>query len=341
MPTRHHTTLLASLLAGSLLLPTLPARAAPTEADRLAARTLLLEGRKKLGAGDPKGALQFFQKAHDIMHVPTTGIGLADAHAQLGQLVEARAVIIEITQMPVKPGEPEAFTDARQQAREALERLDGRIPMLVLQVSGLPLRTVEAAVDGKAIPWSELGARQRVNPGSHEVVVKAPGTPTWKQTVTLNEGERTPLELRIELGASTPSDAPSKAGGPGWRNMTLWAGMGLSAVGVGLGIGFSVAAAGKNADVEAEVERLRQNTMQGQSVCTGPSDPRCSSLVGFVDDRDAYTGVAIAGYVVGGLAAAGTVALWLTKPNEKSSEQGAGAVRIVPSLGGLVVAGTF
>ncbi|MDI1476403.1 hypothetical protein [Polyangium sp. y55x31] len=326
------------LLLAATLFATTPAQAAPSEADRVAARTLLVEGRRKLEAGDAKGALEFFQKAHAIMHVPTTGLDLAKAHAELGQLVEARAAVLEVTQMPAMPGEPAAFTTARNQAKEALEALDERIPSLILRVSGLPLRDIEATVDSQTIPWSELGEPRKMNPGSHEVIVTAPGAATSKQTVTLIEGQTTPVELRIELQPGT--GASSKAEGPAWRTTAMWAGAGLSLVSVGLGVGFSAAAAVKNGQMEDEAARLQAATLQGQRICAGLSDPRCATLLEHAEDRDTYWNVAIAGYVVGGLATAGTLVLFL-KPDLFGKENRSATIRVLPSLGGLVVTGTY
>lgn len=326
------------LLLATTLVSAIPAQATPSEADRLAARTLLLEGRKKLEAGDPKAALEFFQKAHALMHVPTTGLDLAKAHAALGQLVEARAAVDEVTRMPVNPNEPAAFTDARQNAKEALEALDGRIPSITLHVTGVPLRTVRATIDGVAIPWSDLGAPHKANPGAHEVIVTAPGAPTWKQTVKLIEGQTAPVELRIELQPGT--GASSKAEGPAWRTTAMWVGAGLSLVGVGLGVGFSAAAAVKNGQMEDEATRLQAATLQGQRICASLSDPRCATLLEHAEDRDAYRNVAIAGYVVGGLATAGTLVLFL-KPDLFGKENRSAKIRVLPSLAGLVVTGTY
>jgi hypothetical protein len=74
--------------------------AEPTAADRETARTLLIDGREKLSAGDAKGALQSFQAAHAIMGVPTTGLDLARAQAALGDLVGARATALGVASPP-------------------------------------------------------------------------------------------------------------------------------------------------------------------------------------------------------------------------------------------------
>ena len=50
-----------------------------------------------VATNDLEGALKRYEAAHEIMGVPTTGIEVARTRAKLGQLVEARAVAIELT----------------------------------------------------------------------------------------------------------------------------------------------------------------------------------------------------------------------------------------------------
>lgn len=52
------------------------------------------------------------------MHVPTTGIALARAHAVAGNLVEARDAALEVGPMPHESGEPALFDAARKSAKE-------------------------------------------------------------------------------------------------------------------------------------------------------------------------------------------------------------------------------
>src|SRR5262245_1107365 len=86
--------------AAALLSPAAALAAEPSAADRETARTLVIDGRKKFGAGDYEGARKAFQAAHEIMGVPTTALDLAKALEKLGKLVEARTVALEVARMP-------------------------------------------------------------------------------------------------------------------------------------------------------------------------------------------------------------------------------------------------
>ena len=81
----------SALLALALALVSPIAFAEPTAAERETARTLLLSGRDKKKAGKLKDALNDFERANGIMHVPTTALDLGKAQEALGLLVEARA----------------------------------------------------------------------------------------------------------------------------------------------------------------------------------------------------------------------------------------------------------
>lgn len=189
----------------------LPARAEPSAADRETARALLIEGRKKRDAGDLEGARANFHAAHALMHVPTTGLDLARADEALGRLVEARATAYEVVHLPVAQNEPAAFTRARAEAAALLQRLEERIPSLVLRIEGAPLDAVDARVDGERIPGPALTLPRRLNPGRHEVVVSAPGFRTERREVTLKEAVRTPVEVHITLVAEPPAELAKDA----------------------------------------------------------------------------------------------------------------------------------
>lgn len=163
--------------------------AEPSAADKEIARGLVIDGRAKFAAKDYAKALEAFQTAHSIMHVPTTGLDLAKTQEALGMLIEARAVALEVTRMPSRPGEPTAFTNARPEALALLERVAPRIPSVLIVVQGLPPGTTPAVVvDGNTIPASSLSSYQAMNPGARVIEVSAPNYTTEKRSVTLKEG---------------------------------------------------------------------------------------------------------------------------------------------------------
>lgn len=255
---RLHARLALALI---LAFVPIPASAEPSAADRQTARTLLLEGRKKLQSGDAAGALADFKAAHAIMHVPTTGLDLARAQEALGALVEARATATEVVHLPAAPNEPAAFVRARAEAVAMVERLEARIPALVLRIEGATADRVEVRVDGDLVPADALAAPRRLNPGPHEVVASSEGFRTERREVTLQDGVLEPVEVHLVLTKipvpapaappprpAPPPPAPRDAPVPVW----VWAAGGAGLAALAGSVGFTADHLAARARVDEE-----------------------------------------------------------------------------------------
>ncbi len=248
-PRPRPSRLLSTLSIALPLLVLCPATAfaaGPTAADKETARALLIEGRAKMEAKDFQGALKPLRAAHDIMHVPTTGMDYAAALEATGQFVEARVIALEVNRFPQTPGEPEAFADARVKAAGIAERLEKRIATIVVTLKGLPPDAeFEWTLDGEAIPPAAIGLPRKANPGTRTIVVKAPGFLTVEKKVTLAEAQTVPIEITLvpdghpplkKVGPGTgpggqPVDDPSQYKVPTWAWVS--GGVGVVALGVG------------------------------------------------------------------------------------------------------------
>lgn len=342
---RLPAALLSPLLLSAALLSTSLAHAGPSESDRVTARALLVEGRKKLDAGDALGALDFFTKAHSIMHVPTTGLDVARAQEALGRLVEARATAVEVTQMPVMRGENQAFADARKAATEKIAQLDKRIPSLVLRIDGAPGEALVATIDAIRLPTAELSSPQKLNPGPHEIVIKAPEYPTVRRTVTLKDGEAEPVEVPVTLVSEAvvgPAGAPADMA---WRRWAILGAGGAAVAGLGVGVGLNLAANAKLRDAQSQLDAMAKNTSTVYFVCGDHGDPKnaagCTKLKDTLHANDALARGAVAGYVIGGVATAATV-VFLVWPKLAPKRMG---IQLTPmfgsSSGGALISGAF
>jgi hypothetical protein len=221
MPRRRRCTgrglrLSAWLVLGSVLAPVVlapsPARAADSAASaRAAARRLVVEGDGFYARQDHARALDRYQAAYELMHVPTVGIEVMKAQKALGQLLEANATALEVAALPQQPGEPAVFDQARLEAARAGLRLGSLIPTLWLDVA--PRGVVyKVEIDGKA-PQHE--APFQLNPGAHQVRLSAPGFQTLELKVTLLEAERQTLSaLLYAEPAAASAVAPPRAPEP-------------------------------------------------------------------------------------------------------------------------------
>jgi hypothetical protein len=198
-------------------------------------------GHEDFKAGRYAAALEKYQSAHAIMHVPTTGVAVAAAEEALARFVDAREHALDVTRMPKSRGESPAFTEARTSAKAIVERVTAKIASLSIRVDGLPDSDVASVeVDGSPVPGEALGARRPIDPGRHTIRASARGYRTVNQDVTLAEGER--RDVTLTLGRDAPKAArtepvpmapqrPRSAGAP----VVAIVGFGAGAAGIAVG----------------------------------------------------------------------------------------------------------
>jgi hypothetical protein len=207
----------------------------PSSQDRETARRLMDLGDAKSAANDPVGASAAYEKAHAIMHVPTTGFELARAYERSGRLVDARDRALEVVRMPKDANEPEVFAKARQEAAVLANALLARVATLTIEVVGPPPGVpVTIAVDGRPIPFAAHGVGFAADPGKHQVQASAPGYRKAETEVNAGEGGQVPVSLKLEPSNDPPpqNEKPSDNGHVSVLTIAL-----LSAGGVGLGVG--------------------------------------------------------------------------------------------------------
>jgi hypothetical protein len=231
-----------------------PPAAGPSAADRDTARKLMDDGDDAFGKKDYPGALKAYAAAHAIMNVPSTGVAVAKAQAALGQLLEARDTALEVTRMPLAPKEPAAFAESRKEAADLAAQLDPRIPSIEVQPSGVPEGTaIEVRIDGAAIPAAAATLPRRVNPGTHQISVKAAGYVEVSTEVKVVEGEKRELQVALEPGGPPPGKAEPKRDEPKKEppvakksGLSVLVPIGLATTGAGLALGIGTGVAALN-----------------------------------------------------------------------------------------------
>jgi hypothetical protein len=178
--------------------------------DRESARQFLDRGDEQVEKGDLEGALASYQAAHELMHVPTTGLEVARLLVKLGKMVEARDVAIEVMRMPTGAKEGRPFKVARAAAENLARELATQIPSLRLELTP-EVATDQASleIDRRSVPISALALGYALNPGTHRVQIGASGYQTVARNVKLRPGET--QTLRVELvPAPTPKEKPKE-----------------------------------------------------------------------------------------------------------------------------------
>ena len=308
------------------------AAAAPSAAEREAARRFMDEGKARLKADEVGRAIEAFQKAHDIMHVPTTGMALARAHLAGGHLVEARDLALEVGRMPRDPGDPAVFDAARKQARELEAQLEPRMPTVRIKIKGGPASRV--AVDDVEIPPSAIGEPVAVNPGKRVFSARNAEGGETKKTLEVAERDAKEIELVLVVRASGKVAGPraSSPGGAGTAHraplesfgnadvdragertpvadVLVYGGLGLGAVGLGVGAVTGAMTFSRASDVEPQCEK---------GICA-------PSAKGDLDSANTFATVSTIAFVAAGVGVvAGAIGWFLPRrPTARSSTRAA------------------
>jgi hypothetical protein len=191
-------------------------------------------------------------------------------------------------------------------------------------------------VDGRVLGTSPLAEPVLVDAGPQRRF-EAEG-PDGRARVTVDLEPRTTPTVNMVLTAP-PTKVIEKQT---WRTPAIIGGMTLSVAGVGVGVGFLVASSAKNKEAGTLADELRYQRSGNETLCPPAStDDPCLKLAAAESRRDTFGNVALAGFIVGGAAAVGTLVLVITSPNKSADAKKKDALRILPSPGGVLVTGTF
>jgi hypothetical protein len=292
----------------------------PDEADKREARELMARGRQARDNADSRAALDAFEEADAIMHVPTTGLEVARALVALGKLVEAADKARSISELGELPDEPEAFGKARQGAKALELELETRIPTLHINLS-VPADSVHLSLDGKPLPVaSEM---LRVNPGRHVLLAEHAGT-TREHTVNVVEGAA--RKVTFNFGELAPQAASSSQGAkhaPG-ASPVVYGLTGIAVLGIGAGIGLGLWG-------NHERSNLERN-------CAPDCEPSQVDTL-----RHTYIAANVAA-AVGAAAGVGAIALYFTQSSSTPKRRAQSSLSLVANAGGqsgVSLAGSF
>src|SRR5262249_35480235 len=138
------------------------------------------------------------------------------------------------------------------------EALRPKLPWLLLRLpAGTPSATVTK--NGELLHPERIGTEFPVDPGTFELVAKAPGKVDFRKAITVKQGEH--LVVDITFDVQRPYEAGKTDSSATWRIVALAAG-GVGVAGLALGTGFGVSAMSKNDDSK------NKNLCNAQNQCT-------------------------------------------------------------------------
>jgi hypothetical protein len=289
------------IAAFSLLLVALSAPSsvawAQNAQDRESARQLLDRGDEQVEQGDLAGALASYRAAHELMHVPTTGLEVARISAKLGKLVEARDVALEVIRMPAAAREAKPFKVARAAAEDLARELATQIPTLRLELT--PEAAADQAsleIDERSVPPAALGLGYALNPGRHRVQIAATGYLPVAQDITLRPGETKTLRVKLVLApkAKVQRPPPPEASpAPPPERSSTWPQW----------VGFSLGGAGLVAGTVAGILSLNRTRAAKEhctgNLCTPEAEHDLNAAMTMANISNAGFGVAVLGASIG------------------------------------------
>ncbi len=205
--------------------------AAPTPADREAARALATRGYELFESKDYTHAIESFEKAESRIHAPPHLLYIARSQAKLGKLLAAKGTYTRILGEKLPDGAPMPFRDAQTSARSELGEVDVLIPSIELTLTGAGAAGASIQLDDQPFPASAIGQNYPADPGLHTFVVTVVGGAPIERVVAV-KGDGVTEHVSIDLDRG-----PSRSAAPIVVAFTL-GGLALGAGGATLGLSF-------------------------------------------------------------------------------------------------------
>lgn len=277
---RHSIALvLVSTLTTSLVAPAAFAQDQPQAESIAAARSLGMQGIKLADAGDCKGAIEKLSRAESLYHAPSILSRLGECQVKVGQIVLGTENLNRVVREQLEPNAPKAFRDAQERARGVLAAALPKIAHLTVKVEPANASS-QVMVAGAVVPTALIGVERPTDPGTHEVVVTAPGYLEQRTSVTLAEGGAQELSVRLEKDpnavAATPATlapisapvvtaaptTPPSDTAPKKNNTLAYVSLGVGGAGLLVGGITGLLALGKKGDLEGCVDTKCPSSQQ-------------------------------------------------------------------------------
>lgn len=203
--------------------------AAPTPADREAARTLATRGFELFQSKDYAHAIESFEKAESKIHAPPHWLYIARSQAKLGKLLASKVTYERIVAEKLAADAPPPFKEAQASAKSELGEVDVLIPLIELTLTGAGSAQASVQLDDKPFPSSAIGHGYPADPGLHTFVVTIPNAPPIERTVAVKaDGVTERVNITVDV-------APARYTAPIVVAFSL-GGLALGAGGVTLGL---------------------------------------------------------------------------------------------------------
>jgi hypothetical protein len=292
------------------------AGAAPTAAQRTAAEALFQQGRELIEAKSYAAACEKFAASQELDPGLGTQLHLADCYDLNGKTASAWALFKEAATAARRAGEQ----DRQHIAEERAQNLTPRLSKLELRVE--PKHAVpglELLLGGVVIPRASWNTALPLDPGPLHIEARAPGKKPWHYRGALIEGPAS-RSIDVPLLRDAPRAAAAMPNQPTERAVERNPGSAQRA------IGYFVSATGIVALAVGGALGYRAYALNQKSKgkCRSEDPNACTSEgVSLREDAQKMGTISTAVAIGGGVLTVGGVALVLSAPSPKYTEQSA------------------
>jgi hypothetical protein len=222
--------------------------AAPSSEARAMAETLFFAGRGLMEAGRYPDACQKFGESYRLDPAAGTLLNLAVCHEKEGKIASAWGEFKQALSDAKKAGRP----DREQLAQEHITVIEPDLPYLTLHVPpDARVPGLEVVRNGNPLFDGGWGTALPIDPGTVEIVTRAPGYKPKTQTLAIERKERKEMSVEALEKAPVPVVVITD---PGWSTRRK-VGVGVLAAGVvvaGIGTYFGIRALTSKSDSDEQ-----------------------------------------------------------------------------------------
>jgi hypothetical protein len=338
----------------------------PSAADLQIARRLFQRATADEELGRWEAALKTLREIEGIKVTAGVLFHIAVCEQNLGRYVEALNDLGRAEELAQVNGDA-AVLELIPARRSEIETNVGHLRIEFIGLS----QGVEVRIDGQRISTAALRVDIPLNPTEHTIAVLRKGEATVTRIVTVRSGSRqterfdvtpVPPKVTAEYAQGQPPYEPSTRDRDITKKVVMYSAYALAIAGAGAGIYF-VVDANKNdhtaelarrqiAQAVADLEDGGHAPFVPGSECSQPFNmgmndaqrrletqryDACVDLGGAIDHRDRSESFAVLSFAIAGAGALGGTAVLLFWPDSKQGT----ALRVVPTLGGAMISGSF
>jgi tetratricopeptide repeat protein len=303
---RFRGAALYAALSMALTATAFTTRAAAQSAESQAAEALFRQARSLMDQGDLEPACEKFAASQALEPGLGTLLYLGDCYERAGRFASALATFREASTLAEERDDPTRL----RLAQVRVSALEPRAPKLEIRPAAAPQKIeLQITVAGAPLPASDLGKPLPHDAGRYEIRFSAPGYESFVSQIELKNASSVvvtvPHLVALQRAPRTPlrEEAPAEHdAADGATQRTLgWVAGGTGAALLGTAVVLGTLAASKNRD--------------SKSNCDDDDPNRCGPAgVDLRHDAQNLATAATIATVVGGLALAGGVVLYVTAP---------------------------